>query len=98
MLQETDSGLAVLSSLETSFSAVRMHTSTFQGQCEDLIAEDQRLQALQENISDGLWPFNQLDGIVRKLHKPGVDFVRTEAFVTMLSTLDRCISFCVKHV
>ena len=98
MLQETDAGLAVLSSLETSFAVVRMHTSSFQGQCEDLIAEDHRLQALQKNLAEGLWPFNQLEGIVRKLHKPGVDFVRTEACVEMLSTLDRCISFCIKHV
>lgn len=62
------------------------------------MGEELRLKRLQEDIARGLWPFGQLENIVRKLHKPGTEFVRTKGFLEMLDILDQCLEFCNRYV
>ena len=98
LLSETDVALSVLDGLKVDFAAVQSQTSGFQAQCDNLVGEELRLKRLQEDIARGLWPFGQLENIVRKLHKPGTEFVRTRGFLEMLDTLDQCLEFCTRYV
>ena len=94
----TDSTLAILLSLKTSFIAVQHQTSTFQTQCENLVAEEQRLESLSAQTGRALAPFMELEGIVTRLNRPGVEFVKTRSFSDMLGTLDWCLEDLAKYV
>ncbi|RPB25458.1 Sec34-domain-containing protein [Terfezia boudieri ATCC MYA-4762] len=91
LLEITDDTLLLLSSLKNSFVAVENQTSSFQTQCEDLVTEEQRLEALSQQIGQGLAPFAELENMITKLNRPGTDFVKTRSFSDMLKTLDWCL-------
>ncbi|KAF8436450.1 Sec34-like family-domain-containing protein [Terfezia claveryi] len=91
LLEITDDTLLLLSSLKNSFVAVENQTSSFQTQCEDLVTEEQRLEALSQQIGQGLAPFAELENMITKLNRPGTDFVKTKSFSDMLKTLDWCL-------
>ena len=78
--------------------AVENQTSAFQTQCEDLVTEEQRLETLYQQISQGLAPFAELENMITKLNRPGTDFVKTRSFSDMLKTLDWCLEDLGRYV
>ena len=98
LLDKTDDTLFLLASLKNSFVDVENQTSLFQSQCEDLVTEEERLEALSQQIGRGLAPFTELEGMVTKLNRPGTEFVKTRSFSDMLKTLDWCLEDLGKYV
>ncbi|KAJ1538755.1 Golgi transport complex subunit 3, partial [Cladochytrium tenue] len=75
------------------FHFVSSKTSSLQGACEALLAEQQRLAEVAELVGDRLRKFDVLEPAVRLFSSTG-DLVCLDAdFVPMLARLDDCLSF-----
>ncbi|KAJ4292998.1 Golgi transport complex subunit 3 [Collariella sp. IMI 366227] len=94
LISDADTALTVLESLCQSFRAVDEQTSSFQAQCEGLLAEQKRLQELVDSVGSDLQYYTYLDSATRRLNAPGAGrLVEGGSFAEILSTLDSCIEF-----
>ena len=97
--KEASATLDLLSSLSKSFKSVETQTTAFQKQCEDLMAEQKRLESLANNVGENLQYYSFLEPITRKLNAPGAgNFVRGREFSDMLARLDECLDYMNNHV
>ncbi|KAL1394015.1 Sec34-like family-domain-containing protein [Phyllosticta capitalensis] len=98
LLESTNTALDLLSSLSDSFKAVAAQTTTFQKQCEGLIADQKRITKLADDMAENLQYYAYLEPTTRRLNAPGAgNFVRGEAFREMLVNLDSCIDYMQTH-
>ncbi|KAL1638248.1 Golgi transport complex subunit 3 [Neofusicoccum ribis] len=98
LLESTSSALDLLSALSDSFKAVAEQTTTFQSQCEGLMADQKRVTQLADDISENLQYYTYLEPTTRRLNAPGAtNFVRAEGFTDMLVNLDNCIDYMMTH-
>ncbi|OTA90869.1 hypothetical protein M434DRAFT_397644 [Hypoxylon sp. CO27-5] len=98
LIRDANGALDLLTSLADSFRAVEFQTSSFQAQCDDLLSEERRLQKLADEVGTDLHYYAYLDGVTRRLNAPGASrLVNHESFGEILTNLDACIAFMVKH-
>ncbi|KAI3325820.1 Sec34-like family protein [Xylariaceae sp. AK1471] len=98
LVADANGALDLLTSLADNFRAVEAQTSSFQAQCDDLLSEEQRLQKLADEVGTDLHYYAYLDGVTRRLNAPGASrLVNHENFGEILTNLDACIEFMVKH-
>ncbi|OJD34630.1 golgi complex component cog3 [Diplodia corticola] len=98
LLESTSSALDLLSALSDSFKSVSAQTTTFQSQCEGLIADQKRVTKLADDISENLQYYTYLEPTTRRLNAPGAtNFVRADGFTDMLLNLDSCIDYMMAH-
>jgi hypothetical protein len=99
LLRDTTSALDLLANLSSSFKSVEAQTTAFQAQCEDLLGEQKHIKHLSEEVGTGLQYYAYLEPITRRLNAPGASSViGDDGFVEMLTNLDACIDFMIKHV
>ncbi|KAI8633507.1 Sec34-like family protein [Xylariaceae sp. FL1651] len=98
LIADANGALDLLTSLGDNFRAVEAQTSSFQAQCDDLLSEEKRLQKLADEVGTDLHYYAYLDGVTRRLNAPGASrLVNHENFGEILTNLDACIDFMVKH-
>ncbi|CZR57537.1 related to conserved oligomeric Golgi complex component 3 [Phialocephala subalpina] len=98
LLKDTTDALDLLASLSQSFKAVESETTAFQAQCEDLLAEQQRLRSLADEVGTDLQYYAYLEPLTRRLNTPGAGrLVRSDDFLNMLMNLNTCIDFMDQH-
>ncbi|KAI1757497.1 Sec34-like family protein [Xylaria castorea] len=98
LVADANGALHLLTSLADDFRAVEAQTSSFQAQCDHLLSEEQRLQKLADEVGTDLHYYAYLDGVTRRLNAPGASrLVNHENFGEILTNLDACIEFMVKH-
>jgi conserved oligomeric Golgi complex subunit 3 len=99
LIDGANDALELLASLAESFGAVDQQTTSFQAQCDDLLTEQKRLQKLADQVGTDLHYYAYLDGVTRRLNAPGASrLVDHENFGEILTNLDACIRFMIKHV
>lgn len=98
LLSSTNSTLSLLASLSTSFDAVEAQTDAFRQQCESLISEQRRLDALADALDENARYYTYLEPITRRLNAPGAaNLVKSHDFPEMLSHLDNCLAYMESH-
>ncbi|KAI0870120.1 Sec34-like family protein [Hypoxylon argillaceum] len=98
LVADANGALDLLTSLADDFRAVEAQTSSFQAQCDHLLSEERRLQKLADEVGTDLHYYAYLDGVTRRLNAPGASrLVDHENFGEILTNLDACIEFMVKH-
>ncbi|KAK7757339.1 Golgi transport complex subunit 3 [Diatrype stigma] len=98
LIEGADNALQLLASLADSFRAVESQTTSFQAQCDDLLTEEKRLRKLADEVGTDLHYYAYLDGVTRRLNAPGASrLVDHQNFAEILTNLDACIAFMVKH-
>ncbi|EKD14221.1 Sec34-like family protein [Drepanopeziza brunnea f. sp. 'multigermtubi' MB_m1] len=98
LLSDTTAALDLLASLSESFVTVESETTAFQGQCEDLLAEQKRLRDLADEVGTDLQYYAYLEPLTRRLNAPGSGrLVRNDDFLEMLLNLNTCIDFMDQH-
>jgi hypothetical protein len=99
LIEDTDGALKLLATLSDSFRSVEDQTTTFQAQCDDLLTEQKRLQALAHEVGTDLHYYEYLDNVTRRLNAPGASrLVDDASFSEILTNLDSCIAFMMKNV
>jgi uncharacterized FlaG/YvyC family protein len=99
LIQDANATLKLLNSLSDSFQAVESQTSSFRGQCEDLLHEQKRLEKLAHQVGTDLHYYSYLDTVTRRLNAPGAGrLVDDEDFGEMMENIESCIEFMEKHV
>lgn len=99
LIEGANNALQLLASLADSFRAVESQTTSFQAQCDDLLTEEKRLRKLADEVGTDLHYYAYLDGVTRRLNAPGASrLVDHQNFGEILTNLDACIAFMVKHV
>ncbi|GAW24381.1 hypothetical protein ANO14919_139650 [Xylariales sp. No.14919] len=98
LVADANGALDLLTSLADNFRAVEAQTSSFQAQCDDLVSEERRLQKLADEVGTDLHYYAYLDGVTRRLNAPGASrLVNHENFGEILTNLDACIEFMIRH-
>ncbi|KAJ8130664.1 hypothetical protein O1611_g2966 [Lasiodiplodia mahajangana] len=98
LVTDANGALDLLTSLADDFRAVEAQTCSFQAQCDHLLSEERRLQKLADEVGTDLHYYAYLDGVTRRLNAPGASrLVNHENFGEILTNLDACIEFMVKH-
>lgn len=99
LLFDTTGALDLLAKLSESFKTVESQTTAFQGQCEDLLAEQKRLRDLADVVGVDLQYYGYLEPLTRRLNNAGAGrLIRNDDFLDMLINLNTCISFMDQHV
>ena len=99
LIDDSNATLKLLTSLSDSFQSVEAQTSTFRSQCEDLLAEQRRLEKLADDVGTDIQYYEYLDTSSRRLNAPGAGrLVDDEILGDMVENIDSCIEFMEKHV
>lgn len=99
LIEDANATLKLLTSLSNSFGSVEAQTSTFQSQCEELLQEQRRLEALTDEVGTDLHYYAYLDNATRRLNAPGASrLVDDASFGEMVENIDACIVFMENHV
>jgi len=99
LTQEADNALKDIEKTIEAFHAVEDQTKSFQSQCDDLLAEQKRLQTLADEVGTDLYYYTYLDNVNRRLNAPGAArLVDDDSFGEILSNLESCIAFMSKNV
>uniref|UniRef100_A0A8I3W1I3 Conserved oligomeric Golgi complex subunit 3 n=1 Tax=Callithrix jacchus TaxID=9483 RepID=A0A8I3W1I3_CALJA len=96
ILNDVNSALQHLESLQRQYLFVSNKTGTLHEACEQLLKEQSELVDLAENIQQKLSYFNELETINTKLNSPALS-VNSDGFIPMLSKLDDCITYISSH-
>uniref|UniRef100_K9IMX8 Conserved oligomeric Golgi complex subunit 3 n=1 Tax=Desmodus rotundus TaxID=9430 RepID=K9IMX8_DESRO len=96
ILNDVNSALQHLESLQKQYLFVSNKTGTLHEACEQLLKEQSELVDLAENIQQKLSYFNELETINTKLNSPTLS-VNSEGFIPMLAKLDDCITYISSH-
>ncbi|EPQ62098.1 Bgt-3154 [Blumeria graminis f. sp. tritici] len=98
IIVDTASVLDLLGSLSGSFKSVESETSTFQGQCEELLSDQKRLIDLVDGIGKDLQYYSYLEPLTKRLNAPGSGrLVNSDDFLESLLNLNACIDFMSQH-
>ncbi|KAM0195515.1 hypothetical protein ACHAPA_003019 [Fusarium lateritium] len=98
LIEDANATLKLLTSLSNSFGSVEAQTSTFQSQCEELLQEQRRLEALADEVGTDLHYYAYLDNATRRLNAPGASrLVDDASFGEMVENIDACIVFMENH-
>ncbi|KAI9351529.1 Sec34-like family-domain-containing protein [Obelidium mucronatum] len=98
LLAATRAAAALVAAEQTHFAFVAGKTAQLQTECEALLAEQQALEALAQDLQDRLLKFNVLEPVVRLFNGTGVDGVVLDTeFVPMLARLDDSLAFVEAH-
>ncbi|XP_021037737.1 conserved oligomeric Golgi complex subunit 3 [Mus caroli] len=96
ILNDVNSALQHLQSLQKQYLFVSNKTGTLHEACEQLLKEQSELADLAEHIQQKLSYFNELETINTKLNSPTLS-VNSEGFIPMLAKLDDCITYISSH-
>ncbi|XP_062989259.1 conserved oligomeric Golgi complex subunit 3 [Elgaria multicarinata webbii] len=96
ILNDVNSALHHLESLQKQYLFVSTKTGTLHEACEQLLKEQSELVNLAENIHQKLSYFNELENINTKLNSPTLS-VNSDGFIPMLAKLDDCITYISSH-
>ncbi|MGH0145797.1 UNVERIFIED_CONTAM: hypothetical protein FKN15_006270 [Acipenser sinensis] len=96
ILNDVNTALQHLESLQKQYLFVSMKTGTLHEACEQLLKEQSELVDLAESIQQKLSYFNELENINTKLNSSTLS-VNSEGFVPMLAKLDDCIEYVSSH-
>ncbi|XP_034792595.1 conserved oligomeric Golgi complex subunit 3 isoform X5 [Pan paniscus] len=96
ILNDVNSALQHLESLQKQYLFVSNKTGTLHEACEQLLKEQSELVDLAENIQQKLSYFNELETINTKLNSPTLS-VNSDGFIPMLAKLDDCITYISSH-
>uniref|UniRef100_A0A8C6Z4L6 Component of oligomeric golgi complex 3 n=1 Tax=Nothoprocta perdicaria TaxID=30464 RepID=A0A8C6Z4L6_NOTPE len=96
ILNDVNSALQHLESLQKQYLFVSTKTGTLHEACEQLLKEQSELVDLAENIQQKLSYFNELENVSTKLNSPTLS-VNSEGFIPMLAKLDDCIAYISSH-
>ncbi|XP_028610074.1 conserved oligomeric Golgi complex subunit 3 isoform X1 [Grammomys surdaster] len=96
ILNDVNSALQHLESLQKQYLFVSNKTGTLHEACEQLLKEQSELADLAEHIQQKLSYFNELETINTKLNSPTLS-VNSEGFIPMLAKLDDCITYISSH-
>ncbi|MBN3277693.1 COG3 protein, partial [Polyodon spathula] len=96
ILNDVNTALQHLESLQKQYLFVSMKTGTLHEACEQLLKEQSQLVDLAESIQQKLSYFNELENINTKLNSSTLS-VNSEGFVPMLAKLDDCIEYVSSH-
>ncbi|KAK5172900.1 Golgi transport complex subunit 3 [Saxophila tyrrhenica] len=98
LLGSTQDTLDLLSTLSGSFKSVESQTNAFRQQCESLITEQRRLEALADAVEENARYYTYLEPMTRRLNAPGAaNLVKGNDFPEMLSNLDNCLAYMESH-
>ncbi|KAJ3312446.1 Golgi transport complex subunit 3 [Blyttiomyces sp. JEL0837] len=98
LLELVEASASLLESQTAHYNFVSSRTSSLQGACEELLAEQTRLAKLREDIGDRLRKFDVLEPAVKLFSSSG-DTVCLEAdFIPMLARLDDCLEFVQENI
>ena len=98
MSTDTTSTLDTLAALAASFTAVEAQTDAFRTHCEGLIADQQRITKLADDMQQNLRYYLYLDPTTKRLNAPGAsNIVRGPDFADMLANLDSCLEYMHAH-
>lgn len=99
LIDDANATLQLLTTLSNSFQSVETQTSTFKAQCEDLLAEQTRLEKLANDVGTDLHYYAYLETATRRLNAPGAGrMVDDDAFGEMVENIEACIVFMNVHV
>ena len=99
LISDADDVLTLLSSLSACFKSVETQTTSFKGQCDDLLSDQTRLEGLANEVGTSLHYYAYLDNVSRRLNAPGAGrLVDYDEFAHILDNLESCITFMSKHV
>ena len=99
LLDKVTSSVDLLTTLSSSFKAVRNQTSGFGSQSQEILSGQRRFQRLADDIDENVRYYEYLEPITRKLNAPGAGrLVSEKEFPDILSHLDACISYMEAHV
>ncbi|KAJ2999451.1 Golgi transport complex subunit 3 [Globomyces sp. JEL0801] len=87
----------LLEDLQGNYDFVQSKTKGLQNACENLLEEQAHLMSVNEDISNKLAYFNELDSILQLLNTPGETIVVEAGFSTMLQKVDQCLAFVTDH-
>nr|XP_006009291.1 PREDICTED: conserved oligomeric Golgi complex subunit 3 isoform X1 [Latimeria chalumnae] len=96
ILNDVNSALQHLESLQKQYLFVSTKTGTLHEACEQLLKEQSELVDLAESIRQKLSYFNELENINTKLNSSTLS-VNNEGFIPMLAKLDECIVYVSSH-
>ncbi|XP_069496876.1 conserved oligomeric Golgi complex subunit 3 [Ambystoma mexicanum] len=96
ILNDVNSALQHLQSLQKQYLFVSTKTGTLHEACEQLLKEQSELVDLAESIQQKLSYFNELETINTKLNSPTLS-VNSEGFIPMLAKLDDCVMYISSH-
>lgn len=96
ILNDVNSALQHLQSLQNQYLFVSTKTGTLHEACEQLLKEQSELVDLAESIQQKLSYFNELETINTKLNSTTLS-VNSEGFIPMLAKLDDCIMYISSH-
>lgn len=98
LIDNANDTLKLLTTLSQSFLSVEAQTSTFQAQCEELLAEQRRLEKLADEVGTDLYYYAYLEKATRRLNAPGASqLVEDDDFSEMVENIDSCIKFMTTH-
>ncbi|KAH7325010.1 oligomeric Golgi complex component 3 [Stachybotrys elegans] len=98
LIEDANTTLKLLTTLSNSFQSVEVQTSSFQAHCEDLLAEQKRLEKLADDVGTDLHYYEYLDTVTRRLNAPGAShLVDADPFGEMVDNIDACIGFMNSH-
>lgn len=98
LLDQTNETLEYVKQLSVGFNKVQKQTDELRTSCNDILAEQERLNNLCLDIDENLKIFENLDNITRKLNAPGFDLVIQPSFITLLDQLDEGLKYVQVHV
>lgn len=97
LLEQIDSALQALTSLESEYTFVSDRTSSLNQASEQLIAEQHKLNAIGEEVKRRLDYFTQSEMLLQRLHSPTLS-VASEIFVETLNRIDECLAYLQANV
>lgn len=97
LLDQSNLVLKYVNELNQGFINVQKETSSLQETCNNLLAEQNKLSNLCDNIEKNLKHFTSLERIMRTLNSPGTDLVIRSTFPALLDQLDEGLEYVQKH-
>lgn len=97
LLNQIDTALKSLSTLDTEYNFVSNKTSSLNTASEKLIAEQKQLNTIADEIKRRLYYFTQVEQISQRLLSPVIS-VSSEIFLQTLNRIDECLEYIEKNV
>lgn len=92
MLQQVDTAMEMLSTLNSHFDFVSHKTSALNSASQELIDEQKKMHEISEEIQKRLQFFNQVELLYQRIQNPTLS-VASESFRECLSKIDDCLQY-----
>uniref|UniRef100_A0A1A9WXK5 Conserved oligomeric Golgi complex subunit 3 n=1 Tax=Glossina brevipalpis TaxID=37001 RepID=A0A1A9WXK5_9MUSC len=96
ILEQIEQAMQRLDKLKNEYSFVSQKTEALNTASEQLLEEQQKLQALGEEIQHRLHYFNQVESINHRLFSPTLS-VASGSFQECLTKIDHCLTYIKEH-